>query len=130
MAKILTLQAPKSMVLRDMRSEEIAKYVAKHADAGLEGMPDGVRPVGINAVALSQRIPGSASDPGFWAEWTRACCDRRSRIEDFTDPVIDQFERPDSPVAAMLHGEHLEMQMRVQMLEHPTEHKKAPPTKG
>jgi hypothetical protein len=123
-AKILNLQAPKSMQLRDMKSEEVASYVAKHADEALKRMPDDLRPVGINAVALSQRIPGTSSDPGFWAEWTRACCDRRAQIEDFTDPVIEQFERPGSPVTTQLHGEHLETQMRVQMLEHPTQHTK------
>ena len=125
MAKILNLQAPKSMELRSMRSEEVEKYVSGLADEALERMPDDLRPVGINAVSLSQRMPGTGADPGFWAEWTRACCDRRDRIQDFVDPVIDQFERPGSPVIEQLHGEHLESQMRVQMLEHPTQHRKA-----
>lgn len=125
MAKILNVQAPASMELRKMRSEEVEKYVSKLADEALDRIPDDLRPVGVNAVSLAQRVPGTAAEPGFWAEWTRACCDRRSRIEDFVDPVIEQFERPDSPVIGQLRGEHLESQMRVQMLEHPTEHTKA-----
>lgn len=125
MAKVLNLKAPESMELRQMRSEEVEAYVSKLADEALERIPDDLRPVGINAVSLAQRVPGTAAEPGFWAEWTRACCNRRESIEDFVDPVIEQFERPDSPVIAQLHGEHLESQMRVQMLEHPTMHKKA-----
>lgn len=125
MAKILNLRAPESMELRRMQSEEVATYVSKLADEALDRIPDDLRPVGVNAVSLAQRVPGTAAEPGFWAEWTRACCDRRDRIEDFTDPVIEQFERPDSLVLSQLHGEHLETQMRVQMLEHPTMHDKA-----
>ena len=123
MAKILNLRAPESMELHRMESKEVASYVSKLADEALERIPDGIRPAGVNALALSQRVPGTAAEPGFWAEWTRACCDRRDRIEDFVDPVIDQFERPDSLVLRELAGEHLETQMRVQMLEHPTEHR-------
>lgn len=125
MAKILNLKAPESMELRRMESEEVATYISKLANEALDRIPDDLRPVGINAVSLAQRVPGTAAEPGFWAEWTRACCDHRARIEDFVDPVIEQFERPDSLVISQLAGEHLETQMRVQMLEHPTRHKKA-----
>lgn len=125
MAKILNLQAPKSMSLQKMGAEEVGQYVSKLADKALDGGLDDLRPVGVNAVALGQRIPGSTSEPGVWAEWVRACCNRRDRIEDFIDPVIDQFEREGSPVAHQLAGEHLESQMRIQTLEHPTKHRKA-----
>jgi len=125
MAKVLNLQAPKSMSLREMRAEEVERYVSKLADDALDRGLEGLRPVGVNAVALGQRVPGTAAAPGVWAEWTRACCNRRDMIEDFVDPVIDQFERDGSPVAQQLAGQHLESQMRIQTLEHPT-HRKGP----
>lgn len=125
MARILNLQAPESMELRKMQPEELERYVSKLADEALDRIPDDLRPVGVNAVALSQHLPGTQAQPGFWAEWTRACCDRRHLIEDFEDPVIEQFEREGSLVTRQLEGEHLESQLRVQMLEHPTQHRKA-----
>jgi hypothetical protein len=124
MARILNLQAPPSMELRAMRSEEVERYASRLADDALDRMPEGMRPVGVNAVSLSQVLPGTETEPGFWAEWTRACCDRRDRIEDFINPVIEQFEREGSPVTRQLEGEHLESQMRIQMLEHPTMHRR------
>lgn len=125
MARVLDLHAPESMRLKDMKPEEVERYVSKLADEALERMPADMRPIGVNALALNQLIPGTNTEPGFWVEWTRACCDRRNRIDDFTDPVIGQFEREGSPVASQLAREHLETQMRVQMLEHPTLHRKA-----
>jgi hypothetical protein len=117
MAKVLNLQAPKSMSLRDMKAEEIAKYVSEHADVGLRGIPEGVRPVGVNAVSLSQSIPGGSGGFGGWAEWTRACRDRSNLIEDYTDPMVVDFEHPDSLIATKFQGERLESQLRVQALD-------------
>jgi hypothetical protein len=125
MAKILNLQAPKSMSLHKMRAEEVEQHVSRLADEALDKGLDGLRPVGVNAIALGQRVPGTAAEPGVWAEWTRACCNRRESIEEFVDPAVEQFEREGSPVARELAGEHLESQMRIQTLEHPTQHRRA-----
>lgn len=125
MAKTLNLRAPESMKLQALKPEEVERYVSKLADDQLARVPDGLRPSGINAAVLSQLTPGTNFEPGVWVEWTRACCNRRDQIEDFVDPVIDQFEREGSPVLRALSGQHLESQMRVQTLEHPTQHKKA-----
>ena len=125
MARVLNLQAPKSMTLHTMRPAEVERYVSDLAEDAFKRMPDGLKPAGVNAVALAQRMPGTGGDPGVWAEWTRACCGSRNRIQDFVDPVIDQFERPDSPVLRELAGQHLESQMRIITLEHPTMHTKA-----
>jgi hypothetical protein len=125
MARILSVRAPQSMELRRMKSEEIEKQVSAMADEALERLPKGANPVGINAVSLSQHIPGTNADPGVWAEWTRACCNRRDKIDDFVDPVVDQFERPDSAVAQQIGAQHLESQLKIVHLEHPTMHVKA-----
>jgi hypothetical protein len=124
MAKILDLSAPKSMRLASMKADDVAQYVSKFADETLARMPDDLRPVGVNAVTLSQLAPGTKAAPGIWAEWTRACCNRRDRIEEFVDPVVDQFERPGSPVSTEVRAQHLESQLRVFELEHPTMHRK------
>ena len=123
-----TPQAEKR-IRRNARRAEINKArvsrirtFVKRAESALDSLETGSRPIGINAVSLSQRLPGTAAEPGFWAEWTRACCDRRRVIEDFEDPLIEQFEREGSHVTRQLKGEHLESQLRVLELEHPTEH--------
>ena len=119
MAKILNLQAPKSMSLHTMRAEEIEQHVSKLADEALERGLGGGRPVGVNAIALGQMIPVGGQDLGGWAEWTRACCSNRAQIADFTDPVIDEFEREGSPLIEQLSGQHVESQMRIVTLESP-----------
>jgi hypothetical protein len=121
-ARTLNLKAPDSIRLMEMGRQEVEKHVAEHAERVLDSLSDVARPIGVNAVSLNQTLPGTGADPGFWAEWTRACCGSRAKIEDFSDPVIEQFERPDSPVVKELAGEHLESQMRIQELEHPTKH--------
>jgi hypothetical protein len=125
MSRTLNLRAPASMKLGALKPAEVERYVSKLADDHLARVPDGLRASGINAAVLSQLTPGTNLEPGVWVEWTRACCNRRDQIEDFVDPVIDQFEREGSPVLRELGGQHLESQMRVQTLEHPTQHKKA-----
>lgn len=125
MAKVIEIRAPKSMELRKMGAKEIEAQVSRMADQTLEHLPKDARPVGINAVSLSQAIPGSAVEGGVWAEWTRACCNRRNLIEEFVDPVVDQFEIAATPFSAELGGQHVESQMRIIELEHPTMHVKA-----
>ena len=125
MARVINIRAPKSMQLRTMNAKEIEAQVSKLSDQTLEHLPKEARPVGVNAIAVSQVVPGTRSEQGFWAEWTRACCDRRDVIADFVDPVIDQFEIPASPFATELGGMHVESQMRIVELEHPTLHRKA-----
>jgi hypothetical protein len=121
-ARTLNLKAPDSMRLTEMGREEVEKHVAEHAERVLDSLGDVARPIGVNAVSLAQSFPGTNRQAGGWAEWTRACCGSRAKIEDFEDPLLEQFERPDSPVLKEWGGEHLESQLRIQTFEHPTEH--------
>lgn len=121
MAKMLNLKAPESMDLRKMEPSEIEKYVVEMAERAFEQMPEGVKPVGINAVSLSQEIEATELEPGAGMMWERVCFKFRSRIEDFTDPVAEEFEREDSPIAGRRPGTRLESQMRIQTYERPTE---------
>jgi hypothetical protein len=124
MAKVIRIRAPKSMELRKMGAKEVEAQVSRMADQTLEHLPKDAVPVGVNAVSMGQMIPGSAVEGGVWAEWTRACCDRRNLIEEFVDPVVDQFEIAATPFSAELGGQHVESQMRIIDLERPT-HRKA-----
>lgn len=90
MSKILRVRAPKSMTLHKMGQHEIEKLVTEEASKAMSRLPEEFRPVGVNAVSIDQRM-----DVGGWAEWTRACCDKRHLIDEFTDPVrgeINQLE--------------------------------------
>lgn len=114
MAKVINLKAPKSFSLLKMGEAEVAKYVSEHADRTLASLPDELRPVGVNRVSLGSN---QAADPGVWAQWTRACCDRRSRIEDFTDPVRDDYNDAITPLSGVKANTHIESQMVTYRLE-------------
>jgi hypothetical protein len=114
MAQVINLKAPKSVSLMKMGEAEVAKYVSEHADKTLAALPETMKPAGINRVSLGSNL---AADPGVWAQWTRACCDRRRRIEDFTDPVMDDFNAAITPLSGIKAGVHIESQMVVHRLE-------------
>jgi hypothetical protein len=106
------------MELRRMAPEEIEKYVAGLADEALERLPEGVKASQVNALALNQRSRPGGGGGGWegWAEWTRACADQRSKIEDYSDPVIGPAESG-GPEGSVLNSE-----LRIQQL--------APPEQG
>jgi hypothetical protein len=113
MAKILNLKAPESMELRRMDPAEIERYVENLAGEALERLPEEVRPAGVSAVSLDQTLP--AAEWEVWAQWTRACADQRKRIEDYSDPVIDEIELPGVDVISeKVSGRALKSQLRVQ----------------
>ncbi len=117
MAKVFQLRAPDSMTLTDTPLEEVERYVTDMAERGLELLGDSV-PIRVNAVSLAQQV-----DVEVWAEWSRACCGHRSRIEEFEEPVITDFEIESLPISRRLHGTHLESQLRVIKLEGPSHQK-------
>lgn len=119
MAKVIDLKAPKSISLQKMGEAEVAKYVSQQADKALEAMPEGLRPIGVNRVSLGSH---PSADVGVWAQWTRACCDKRRRIEDFTDPVMDDFNNSVAAVSGVKANVHIESQMVVHRLEDSTKH--------
>jgi hypothetical protein len=123
MAKTLQIRAPKSMKLHEMSDKEVEKFVTKEAARMLEAMPKDIRPVGVNAVSIDSVVKGTSAEPGFWAEWTRACCDKRKSIDDYVDPVVSQFDPGVLTTNPAVANEHIETQMRVQTLSYPAMHK-------
>jgi len=87
MAKVFHVRAPKTMSLVKMDEASIYKLVEAEATKALKQMPQAARPVGINAVMLSQL--GSGADG--WAEWTRACCGSRTLIDEYVDPTPEEL---------------------------------------
>jgi hypothetical protein len=111
MAKILNLKAPETMELRKMAPEEIDRYVTGLAGEALDNLPEGVKPHRVNAVSLNQTLPQAEWE--VWAQWTRACADQASRIEEFTDPVIDEIARAGLPPEERA-GKLLKSELRIQ----------------
>ena len=122
MAKTINLRAPKSMKLHKMSASDVESFVSKEAARMLEAMPKDVRPVGVNAVAIDSISKRSASDPGVWVQWTRACCDRRKQIEDFMEPVVRDFDPAAAVTRAAVADEHVESMMRTETLSNPKMH--------
>lgn len=124
MAKIFTLRAPAAMKLHKMSEREIEAYVEKEAGRMLEQLPTGVRAAGVNAVAIDSLVKATAADPGVWAQWTRACCDKSRHIDDFVNPVIRDFDPAAEVLRPQLASEHVESLLRTETLSYPQMHAK------
>lgn len=116
MARTINFSAPESMRLTEMSSDEIEKQVSELSERALDLLGEDARPIGVNAVALSQVMSSASDEFKGWVEWTRACAKTKARIDDYTDPVVEQFEADGRPVRADLAGQPLESQLRVQRL--------------
>lgn len=102
MSKVFHVRAPKSLALAKMDEASIYKLVEAEATKALRQMPQNVRPVGINAVLLSQVGTGG----GGWAEWTRACCGSRNLIDEYVDPTPEELAT--AGLAARPQVKHIE----------------------
>ncbi|MFD9123357.1 hypothetical protein [Kitasatospora sp. NPDC059571] len=122
MAKIINLRAPETMRLHDMSQQDIEEYVRTTATQALDALPEELRPVGVNAVAIDSLRPRIGADPGLWAQWTRACCALQARIEDFEPPVLEDFAAPGTAVHRDVARTHVESQLRTAVLEYPEMH--------
>lgn len=121
MTKYYQLRAPASMSLEKMSDPEIDKMVADQADRMLEALPDELRPVGVQGVVLDSVKAGTAAAPGVWAQWTRACCDKRKRIEDFREPITEEMMEAAKALRPASY-EHIESQLSIQTLSNPRMH--------
>jgi hypothetical protein len=118
--KTFQFRAPSSMKLHTMKAEEIERLVSTQADKALQAIPDTLRPVGVNAVTVDSITKGTAAAAGVWAQWTRACCDKRQRIEDYTDITPAEMleiaqQRPEV-------AKHIETDFSIQVLTNPKMH--------
>ncbi|BBY65528.1 hypothetical protein [Mycolicibacterium helvum] len=112
MAKVVRLNAPASMRVTEMPKEEIERHVAGLADRALDLAGEN-RFVGVNAVALGQ----IAGDTTVWAQWTRACCGSRQRIDDYTDPVAEDYGITPGVLPESIARGHLESHFQVVELQ-------------
>lgn len=119
MAKVFHVRAPKTMTLGKMQEAEISRFVEAEAGKTLDQFPSAVRPVGYNAVTMSQ-LP--TADFGAWAQWSRACCDRRKDIDDYSDPIREELELETAQIRPT-RG-HIESHFAVQELVRKEMHKK------
>jgi len=85
MLKTIKLKNASGKALHKMTELEIREMVMKQAERMLDSIPKEIRVADVNAVQLESSLK-DAADGGVWAQWTRACCDKRNRIEDFTYP--------------------------------------------
>lgn len=124
MAKKFNIQAPESIKLHEMDEREIQAMVEKESIRMLENMPEGYRPIGVNAVTVESMVGGNVQAPGVWAQWERACCGQQEKIAEFIDPVIREIEPDHTVKNPQLLASHYESQMRVIQLENPKMHDK------
>lgn len=122
MAKYYQLRAPASMSLEKMSEKEIDKMVAQRADQVLESLPDDFSLVGVQGVVMDSVTPGTAQAPGVWGQWTRACCDKRKRIDDFIEPVTEEMMTAAKSMRPASY-EHIESQLSIQTLANPKMHR-------
>jgi len=88
MSHTYKFQASEDVQLSKMDEKEIRHMVERHADQYLKNLPEQIRASQVNSVQLSSN-PFETVNGGVWAQWTRACCDRRAQIADFIYPEID-----------------------------------------
>jgi hypothetical protein len=115
MAKIFHVRAPHTVKLASMSEQDITKLVEAEATKTLGAFPPNARPVGVNSVRVSQ-------DVGGWAEWTRACCGSRNRIDEYVDPVRGDWEAPSALPGAPSPAEHIESSFKIQTPAHLAAH--------
>jgi hypothetical protein len=118
--KTFNFRAPQSMKLHKMQPEEIEKFVAKEADRVFKTIPKEVRPVGVNSVTIDSVAKGTAAEPGVWAQWTRACCDKRRQIEDYRD--MTQADLAEIAEQRRIDEPHVETNFSVQVKSNPKMH--------
>ena len=121
MAKYYQLRAPASISLQKMSEKEIDEMVKERADKALASLPDEFSLVGTQGIIMDSITPGTSAEAGVWAQWTRACCDKRKRIEDFVEPITEDMMN----VAKSLRPqsfEHIESQLSIQTLSNPKMH--------
>jgi hypothetical protein len=115
MSKTIKLQNASGRALHTMSENEIRELVIKQADKMLSSIPDGIRISDVNSVQLESSLK-EAADVGAWAQWTRACCDKRDRIEEFTDPVINELGISNPNLERVLHQNHFDSNLSIRQV--------------
>ena len=107
MSKTIKLKAAKGVNLMDMKEDEIRKLVEEQADVALKQLPRDLRFSDVNSIMLESN-PAETQAIGGWAKWTRACCDKRRRIEDFVNPTLPELTDGISGLERTLKQDHFD----------------------
>ncbi len=121
MAKYYQFRAPASIALDKMSDREIEKLVAEQSDRMLKALPEEFRPVGVQGIVLDSIREPTAIEGGVWAQWTRACCDKRKRIDEFREPITEELMEAAKALRPASY-EHIESQLSIQALSNPKMH--------
>jgi hypothetical protein len=123
MSKTIKLKTADDVVLHKMSEEAIREMVIKQADEMLKSLPKELRVSQVNSVQLESNLK-QVADIGGWAQWTRACCDRRRLIEDFEDPLIDELRIETTGVEKALFQNHFDSNFSIRKVTEPESLKK------
>jgi len=107
MSKTIKLKAAKGVSLINMKEDDIRQLVEEQADVALKQLPSELRFSDVNSIMLESN-PAETKEVGGWAKWTRACCDKRRRIEDFTNPVLPELTDGISGLERSLKQDHFD----------------------
>lgn len=123
MSKLMKIKNTSGKALHKMSEPEIREMVIQLADRMLDGIPDEIRVSEINAVQLESSIK-EAADAGAWAQWTRACCDKRKRIDDFVDPVNEELGIINPGLEKAVFQNHFDSNLSIRQITEPASLKK------
>jgi hypothetical protein len=115
MSKTIKLQNASGKALHKMTENEIRELVIKQADKMLNSIPGDIRIADVNSVQLESSLK-EAADVGAWAQWTRACCDKRDRIEEFTDPENIELAISNPKIERALHQNHFDSNLSIRQV--------------
>lgn len=101
--------------LSKMSEKEISKMVIQQAEEMLEKLPKDLRVSQVNSIQLESSLH-EVADFGAWAQWTRACCDKRNQIDDFINPVIDELVVFDPRIERSIYQDHFDSNFNVKQV--------------
>ncbi|MFN9622036.1 MAG: hypothetical protein ACK587_04255 [Cyanobacteriota bacterium] len=123
MARTIKLQNVAKTALGRMDEKEITAMVEKLADQMLRSLPEELKVSDINSIQLESSLKEVAAD-GVWAQWTRACCDKRRDIADFIDPVISELAVNTPQIERAVFQDHFDTNFVVKKVTEPNSLKK------
>lgn len=129
MSKTIKFKNSKDVALHQMKEEEIRDMVTKQADAMLAALPKELQVSEINSVQLESSLK-QVADTGVWAQWTRACCDRRKSIEDFVDPAITELGITNPEIEKSVFQNHFDSNLSIRKVTEPESLRKIDATKN
>ena len=118
MTRTIKLQNTGRTALAKLSEKEIVEMVNSQADDMLNSLPKELQVADVNSVQLESSLK-EVADTGVWAQWTRACCDKRRRIADFIDPVIGELAVDDPRIEKVVFQDHFDSNMVVREVTEP-----------